>query len=513
MALGHVLRESIALERALDAVVDGAGHEPGRQARADWVWYRFATVNVLVRQQGAGPVAATLARGLLEQAAYWDFGLANGNGEATINAWAASEYQGLRQLAQEIDDETWLGWVLPPGEVLRSRGSVIPRNRADAVQRIGDGFAEAVLEPLRYGGLLEANRILDVLTHGNLAAALVMAPGGGDMLPEPLAAAVLHVAAVSAVANVTAELRTPDNTTAGLVALASSVASAASQMHGLRPQTRIARAPAKPVTVPPLYVRSEIERLPSAPDAVTAVADDFIGFARRLVAVASNRPILGDGGAQAALAAFQMSWGHLRVVLGATRGTLGRALVPITARALLEDGARWEWLRINASNAPTGDSMRAIVANSRRHISRVRETMISAGSHPQEVDALLAAAGSLRETDPGDSNLPPIDLLLAVAYPNASGIDSARVMYSVLSQFVHATPISVLHLRRDTFHSITAPIHAIGIEAACRGFFAIARTTLTISADRSQLLEEATQDLAEALGRVRLAAAPWHCLG
>ena len=48
-------------------------------------------------------------------------------------------------------------------------------------------------------------------------------------------------------------------------------------------------------------------------------------------------------------------------------------------------------------------------------------------------------------------------------------------MYSVLSQFVHATPLSVLHLQRDEWTSLTAATtYAVAVEAACRGFFSIA---------------------------------------
>lgn len=514
VALDDVLREATALGNALDAVVDAADLDPHRQARADWAWYRFVTANVLVRDRGAGPVAAALARGLLGQAAYWDFGLANGDGEAVMAAWAATEYEGLRRLAQDVGDDTWLGWLLPPGEILTSPEGLIPRNSADAVQRIGLGFAATVLEPLRYGGLLQANRILDVLTHGNLAAALVMAPGGGDQLPEPLAAAVVHVAAASAVATATAQLGTHAVTTAGLVDLATRVAAAASELHGLRPQRAGAtKAPATPITSPAVHVVSEIDRMPTAPADLTGVALRFVDAARDVATLAASRVTLRGAGAAAALAAFQMSWGQLVVLLGALQGTLGAALVPIAARALLEDGARWEWLRIRATTAPTGESMRAIVADSKRYIRRVRDTMVSAGAQPRAVDALLAAAGNLRQADPGDFRIPSNDELLALAYPNASGVDSARVMYGVLSQFVHATPLSVLHLRRDTYHSVTAPIYAIGVEAACRGFFNVARTTLTISVDRGRELDDALAQLAQVLGEVRFTAARWHCLG
>jgi hypothetical protein len=205
--------------------------------------------------------------------------------------------------------------------------------------------------------------------------------------------------------------------------------------------------------------------------------------------------------------------GELGVLLGAVQGTLGRALVPFAARALLEDGARWEWLGRNATAAPTGDSMRAIVAESKRHIRRVRDTMLSAGAQRRAVDDLIGVAGNLLESDPGEIRVPPTDKLLAVAYPNPSGVDSARVMYSVLSQFVHATPLSLLHLERDAYPSVTAPIYAIAVESACRGFFNVARTTLSIACGRDTELDEALVQLARSLGDVSFAAARWHCLG
>lgn len=201
MAIDQVLDRAAMLERAMDKVVESAAEDPETQAYADWAWYRFKSVIDLVLQRGAGPVAASLARGLLEEAAYWDWALATGVGAQHLVRRAAVEYDGLVRLASEVDDDVWVGWLLPPGAVLSAPADdPIPRNASDVVKRIGNGLAAPVLDSLRFRGLFAANHLLDVLTHGNLAAALVMAPGGGEEMPEPLAAAVVHVAAGAATA-------------------------------------------------------------------------------------------------------------------------------------------------------------------------------------------------------------------------------------------------------------------------------------------------------------------------
>lgn len=198
---------------------------------------------------------------------------------------------------------------------------------------------------------------------------------------------------------------------------------------------------------------------------------------------------------------------------GVVQGTVGRALLPFAARALLEDGARWEWVRQQSVINPSGESLRAVVADSKRYIRRVREAMVSDGVRPETVDRLLGHAGELMAADPGAYELPPIGDLLAIAYANASDVDSARVMYSVLSQFVHATPLVMLHLRRDHLPSVTAPIYAIAVEAACRGFCNIARTTLTIACERDEAVDESFVEVASALTAVRYDAAVFHALG
>lgn len=512
VTLDDLLVEARALERALDRVVESA-RDPVRQAWADWAWYRFVTVNVLVRERGAGPLAASIARSLLEEAVYWDFGLAHGDVDETIVCWAASEYRRLTDLALEVDDAAWVGWLLPPGAELISPGGEIPRNPGDAVRRIGRGFDGPVLEPLRYRGLLATNRILDLLTHGNLAAALAMAPGGGAELPTPLAAAVVHVAAVSSTALVGAQLP-GEVEDVDVNAIATGVADAASALHGLVPDSRPnSQLTAKTVTSPPIAARSEIETMPEAPSSLTEMAKAFVEVAHEVGRLAVEGVRFTDAGARTAWASFQMSYGQLDVVLGTLDGTLGRALVPFAGRMLLEDGARWEWLRLNAIQQPTGNSLRALVAESKRYAGRVIDAMTSEGVPRSRIDALLGDAVDLLLTEPGDFELPLMPALLTTAYPNASGIDSARVMYSVLSQFVHATPVVMWHLRRGTFHSITAPMYAIAIDAACRGFTNVAVTTLTIACDRDERLDVALRALREHSHVVRYEASRWHLLG
>ena len=218
-------------------------------------------------------------------------------------------------------------------------------------------------------------------------------------------------------------------------------------------------------------------------------------------------------GAVAAWAAFQLSWGQMLLFAGVAEGTVGRALLPFAARALLEDGARWEWIRQRAVANPSGESLRAVVEESKRCIHRIREAMVSEGVRPEAIDRLLGYAPEFSGRDAGAYEVPPISDLLAIAYPNPSGVDSARVMYSVLSQFVHATPLALLHLQPDHLTSITAPIYAIAVEATCRGFFNIANATVTIACERDATIEEAFHELASALNDVRSDAALFHALG
>ena len=149
-------------------------------------------------------------------------------------------------------------------------------------------------------------------------------------------------------------------------------------------------------------------------------------------------------------------------------GRLGRALLPISARILFEDGARWDWLLHSASTAAPGESLRALVNDGASHRDRIVSSLQSDGVPRYLIEELLGRATEIPQSDSGGLEMPSVGEILRLAYPNLSGIDSARVIYGVLSQFVHATPISNLHIRRDTFPSVSAPIYAVAIEAAAR---------------------------------------------
>ncbi len=103
--------------------------------------------------------------------------------------------------------------------------------------------------------------------------------------------------------------------------------------------------------------------------------------------------------------------------------------------------------------------------------------------------------------------------MLTLAYPNRSGVDSAQAIYGVLSQFVHATPISNLHIHRDTFPSLSAPIYAIALEAAARGFERIATVTLLLGGLSPESIEYPLQEVQRRCADIASQASIYHCLG
>lgn len=498
----------------MDRAIDPANYDLWAQTQADWAWYRFASVTSLIRDEGGGALSASLARGLLEQAAYWDWAIATGIGKDYLVRQAAAEYDRLLQVAREIDDTTWIGWVLPPGSnLVASTTEGLPHHASEVVKRLGNGLAEPVLAALQFRGLFAANRLLDVLTHGNLAAALVMAPGGGQELSEALAAAIVHVAAAGATAVVLALLSPSIAVEQELTELAIGVARVAGEIHGLPLGIRSeARRPAKPRKGPLLDVQSDIERMPGAARSTTVAAQRFVQAAEQIAHLAVPHVQL-DGGLVIAWAAFQLSWDQMMVFKGAISGQLGRALLPYSARSLLEDGARWEWVRIAASRQASGNALRALVADSKRHIDHVRNGLLSDGVPIAVVRRLLGSTVGMLDSGSNSYQLPPLSDMLSEAYPTASRVDSVRPMYSMLSQFVHATPLSALHLQRDVFPSLTAPTYAIAVEAACRGFWNISRTTLAMACSEDLDLSPQFDELAAALGAVIFETSRWHMLG
>jgi len=212
--------------------------------------------------------------------------------------------------------------------------------------------------------------------------------------------------------------------------------------------------------------------------------------------------------------AFQMAWSQLQVLRGVVNGSLAKALLPFAARPLFEEGARWGWLGHSAaSGASPGARLHAIVDDSRRRVEKVRDALASDDIPRDRIDHLLGGAKDLLEASPASTELPPLPEMLAAAHPSSTGIDTANPIYSLLSQFVHPTPIAVLHLQRDLFPSISAPMFAVAVEASCRGIWRTAMSTLAICCEPGEELDAALAALSEALGVVVFDAMKWHFLG
>lgn len=514
-SLEHVLLAARALHDELDQVVE-AVDDIWVQTQVDWIWFRLSTIGVVLRDRGGGPVAAVLARGLLEEAAYWDWAMASGVRGGLVPRQAALELERLRRLAETVDDTVWTGWLLPPGTSLGAPGTEgIPRNAADAVNRLGAGLDQACLDPLRFNGLFAAYRLLEVLTHGGLAAAHILRSGGGEELSEPLAAAIVHVACTGAAAAVIAQLDLAGPARERLVARSADVAAKASAVHGLAPggQGRL-RAPAKGGPMTPLEVTSEIERLPRAKESTTEAAAAFVARADELAHEATSRVRSDDAGTWLAWPAFQLAWSQLNVLRGVVEGTLAKALLPFAARPLFEDGARWGWLGLTAgTRAKPGDGLHAIVDDSRRRVEKVRNSLATDDVPRDRIDHLLGDATELLHAAPAASSLPSLQEMLALAHPSSTGVDTANPLYSLLSQYVHPSPLAVLHLQRDVFPSLSAPMYAVAVEASCRGFARTAMGTLAICCEPDDDLSAALERLLEALGGVVFDAMRWHFLG
>ena len=513
-SLDDVLATSTALLEELDQIVNSV-QEPEEQRHVDWIWFRMHSVVVLLRDRGGGPVAAVIARGLLEQAAYWDWALATGVGKDWVTRQSAFELSRLQQRADSTDDTVWTGWVLPPETGVNATGADgIPRSAAGAVKRLRTADEAPYLEPLNFGGLYSVYKFLEVLAHGGFAAAFALQPGGGE-LSEPLAATIAHVAISGGTAAAIAQLNLAQPQQRLLTELSLHVATSASLVHGLvLGNSRFQRSPAKSGNILPLARSSDIDRMPEAPESLTEVAENFIKRATNLAHLAVDRVRTDDEYASFAWPVFQMAWAQLGVLRGVVEGTLGKALLPFAARPLFEEGARWGWMAdsLERGSAP-GTNLQTIVHDSGLRVANVRNSLAGDNIPRKAIDHLLGPAIQLLEVDQPLTQLPSLEEVLAIAHPSPNGIDSANPIYGVLSQFVHSTPIASLHLQRDQFHSISAPMYALAVEAACRGFWRTACSTLAICCESDEALDIARQQLFEALAELIKEAGHWHFVG
>ena len=432
-----------------------------------------------------------------------------------LNQWAALELEGLRRLARDADDEVWLRWLLPPdASVSASAGPAIPKNAGDAVRRIGSGLAGAMLSPLGFAGLLSAYRVLDALAHSNYLGAVILAEQLDLELPDRLAAIATHLAAAGATA-VTLGLADDRSRLDGATAQFEVVAQQAVEIHGLpaqasRPQRRLQH----PAETQPMTATSSISRMPPATPDMTELGLQFLAATDSLVGVVASEQVeVEDFCEWIAHQSFRLSLSNLSIMRGALEGTLGKALMPISARMLFEDGARWNWFPHSAMTATTGESLKALVNDGARRRDRIATGLQSDGVPRPIIEELLGPAVNIPQFDPRELEMPSVGEMLTLAYPNPSGIDSAQAIYGVLSQFVHATPISTLHFQQGKFPSVSAPVYAIAIEATARGFERIASITLRLGGLNSESIQQPLEEVQLRCAEIASKACFYHCLG
>ncbi len=241
--------------------------------------------------------------------------------------------------------------------------------------------------------------------------------------------------------------------------------------------------------------------------AFLTAADEFAGV------VVSDDAWAADPETWIPRQSFRLSLSNMLVIQAGLEGTLSKALMPFAARVLLEDGARWAALLPDATQAGPGETLKALVKNATWRRDRIAERLSSEGVPQHLIDDVLGAALAIPQPEPPAQPPPSLDQMLQSAYANASGVDSARAMYAVLSQFVHATPISNWHIRRDTFPSLTALIYAVSIEAAARGFERIASITAVLVGVNSAALEASLNELRARRTAILQGAFIYHALG
>lgn len=517
MNVAALVEESEALVGDLSPIVEDITDGP-LQSIADSAWYRLGCVNFLVRDEGGGALAATLARGLIEQAAYWDWALATGVGIDHLAQWAALELHRLRRIADEIDDQVWTRWLIPPGAGLQARtGPAIPRNPYDAVRRIGGGLDDVALKPLRFNGLLAAYEVLGVLAHSHIAGAMLLADQPDLQLPDRLAAVAVHLAAAGAMA-VSLALAGRDARMADATRRFERVTATAAAIHGLRPQpaaaTSAPRKPARSIGTAQMSAAASAQRMPVAPAALTELGFGFLAVTEDLAEImASNPNRRSVRGSELPEQSFRLALSHLTVLRSALEGKMGKALLPMVARSLFEDGARWAWLRQSSQRATRGESLKALVNEAALRRDDAAKSLESDGVPKHLIDELLGMSGAIPLSEPSEVAIPGLQEMLEGAYPNPSGVSSARAMYGVLTQFVHATPISNWHICRDTFPSLTAPTYAISLECATQGFERIASVTLLLAGVDPTALAVPMRELQARCQEIQRAASIYHLLG
>ena len=513
MSYGQLAAHCAELSRVMDRILVAHDGPSPAIPHADWAYNRFEAIQAMIRSRSGGTGPAALARGLLEEAGYWDWAIATGAPDEWLDRLALAEFERLRGRA-DPEDDIWLRWVLPPGRRIDSADRGVP-NTSEVVKRIGQGFTADRLAPLSMSGLFAVYKLIEVVTHGSAAAALLLDSDNGSQMSEPLCAAVLHTSGAGAAAVIACHLELSRSETVELGAAALSVAHAASAVHGIPLGSVATRSPAKSRSRTAQPVESSIDRMPTPGPGIHAAASAYVDAAAEvIVSFQSLGPQSADAIAFLGALTIDLATSHLMILKDIVDGSLGRAYLPVAARALFEDGARWGWLRESVHRSPDGNSIKAMLGEARYHVDSAKAWMQSERLPSRVADRLLNGAELLLQADFASLRLPDMTTMIVTAYPTRQGGTAwALPMYGILSQFVHYSPIATLHLQREVFPSISAPAFAVAVDAACHGhYLTILGASAVAYGEAREPLLPVLQALATALSRVKSIASAAHFL-
>lgn len=478
----ELLSKGFNLERRLDQALQIQAEDTPEAAFADWAWFRYGTFLVLLRDEANLSTAATIARGLLEEAARWDWSMAHGESE-----WICSqmliEYQRLKTRAG-ANSALWLHWILPPGLELVVRPGVgtanVPADARQVVRRFGHGLSPDLLNLFPIQAFNACYSWLDVAAHGNLAAAYAAASDQAFRYGEPFRALLLHLGAASTVAT-TCSLVGFGAKHAEILRLARELAEGASPVHGLSIGGEpVTERQEKLRTIEPLSISSSISRLPEIPERLNIRAGEFLNEARRVTAAVTAEWDPEDAISQAAYYSFANTAFVLDILSGVLANTIGPALLPFAARPVFEEAGRWGWI-ISASESDVRrvskrlqgyfeDVARRVSVAERRFREAGVEKEVSTGLLGNvDVLPLIAERGAEQVED---SELMPdrMEDLLNTVYSSMEAQRWASDAYAILTQFVHVTGIAIQHVRPGQWHSLTAPMYALTLDTLASGF-------------------------------------------
>lgn len=508
--LADALEAALALEVTIDGLLESSGGvDPTLVSVVDWAWYRFSTLRVLLRDEVASATTASLARGLVEEAAYWDWRSATGADRYWLSGKAIREFEQLKERADALDDAVWIDWLIPPDSTFAGSGeNQPPPNAADVVNRMGHGFPNHWYDAFPLSIASAVYSLLSTVSHGNLAAVGAVRDSWSN--DPQLPALTLHVAGAACAMIALAVLEPNRAIEEAVLAAAAELGQTAQAVHGLRgtPSPATGRT-ARTTSRASFTVESSIERMPPAPASVLITCERYVIVAAQLIR--SHADAIDDGDAISQQAHWCLSFvaQQLDSFTAITRDQMGRALLPYVARPTMELAAAWSWVTRGIACGEFQSRLRTFlgaaassVQETERAFARRQVTVpareLLGGAHIVDV---AAAAGASPE------RLPPE--YLHDGFHGWGGEAWAAPIYGVLSQFVHVTPIALLHLQPAKWHSLSAPAFSVAADAVATSLTLLLQQTLPMAGvagiDFTEL-ERATND-------VRWEASKYHFIG